>query len=1133
MGGALRPDGPESGAPTTASGIERSGRKAPPTKAWRVLIGITLLASALASPLHATPVDLNVPAQSADRALLTFSKQANIEVLFSYDELRKVQSQEVIGRYEPEDALARLLQGTGFAAQKTGDAKFVIKRLTALTGGITGKLVRADGLGLGGAQVTIAHTNRATITNDNGEYEFSGVPPGEYRLFASLDGYQSLQIVNAVVKPDRVLALGARTMPQATEPRKLDPFVVEGKSARPWRMDQSETEMLPRTAAGNLDLSRTEDDALPYTIYNREQIMRSGVVNLNEFLQRELLDTDAASLPPEQDAGAETFAGSSNLRLRGYDADSTVILVNGRRMPEMLTNIIPLGSTTLPPDVNFIPLSLVQQIQVLPTSASALYSGNAVGGVINIVLRPDVDADASELTATYTNALRHFDAPQSSISLLHARSLFGGKLRIRFNLSVTQAMPPTESELGYHRRQQPTVVAPDATIHRATPNIQSVDGSPLFGPSSSSVTSVAPGADGTGGLAAFNGRAGVRNFDLFKSPGDLAVSRESSDYPYGRRQHRVAYYGSAVSDVFPWLQVGADFNYAHTIVNRGYDVPTADLTLAGTSPLNPFKKDILVSLNESLPQLGQNYNEAQLDFASGVIGAVVKLPAEWRLSADAQYAHNIVKYRSLFGADAVRWQELVDTGAYNPLRDTQKFGPPQAFYDRVLIYRGGRGRFLTLGDYDTLDLAGRVTNETLHLPTGISTVNFGGDYRRNHLNPFSEDRRYGDGTLAESDTIEWSGRTIGRYSAFGELQTPALLSKWLPKWVLKADVDAAVRYVVSSNAHESNVAPTLATKIDFAGGLSFRASVTTSNRVPTPQLSRQVFTPGGPPPGINLEHITDPIRLEAYDVPVTELLNPDLRPEEAVTQTAGLIFQTGKKHRIRAALDFVDTEKLNELVFLDQQAVVNLEAILPHQVVRAPLAPNDSHRAGQIITVVTGTTNLSRRHSENWNASVDYAGKEFFGGTLEAYARLLYFQSYKVRGVQKSGLVNELEHPDGAAPGLLRYRANFGAGWSTTDYGFGIDGRYFHRRTLAEWEWPLQGRRSIAPFWELDAYTQIDLRRWLPWKDHRYGLRAQFRVNNLFLFDYPKYVNGPAASNIQPYGDWRGRTYSVSVTATF
>ncbi len=1080
------------------------------------------------------PVDFNLPAQSADRALLAFSKQGKVDVLFSFDDLRQVQSQPVIGRFEPANALTLLLRDTGFAAQRNGEAKFIVTRAEPHTGSVTGRLVTSEGSAVRGAQVAIAHTSFGTFTDDNGKYELTHVPPGSYRLFATADGYQSLQIVNAVIVANRVLDLGPRTMPAATEPGRLDPFVVEGKSARPWRLNQSETEMLPRTAGGNLDLSRTEDEALPYTIYNREQISRSGVINLNEFLQRELLDADAASLPPEQVSSnsIDSLVGSSNLRLRGYDSDSTVVLVNGRRMPEMLTNILPMGATTLPPDVNFIPLSLVQQIQVLPTSASALYSGNAVGGVINIVLRPDIDADSTEVTATYTNALSRYDAPQSSVSLLHARSLLHGKLRMRFNVTYTQAMPATEAELGLHRSHPGPPPGPTDTIHRATPNVQSADGSALFGPGTSSVTSVAPGAAGNGGLATFAGRQGLQNLDLFKSPGDLAVSTDSVDYPYGRRQHRTTYYGSVVADPFSWLQLGADVIYSQTVIDRGYDVPFADLTVRGDSPFNPFHQDVIVSLNESLPVLGQDYSEARLDFGSAIFGAVIKLPSDWSVSLDAQYAHNVVKYRGLAGADPQRWQQLVDTGKYNPLRDTQIFGPPPEFYSQVLIYRGGRGKFVTLGDYDTLDLAFRTTNENLKLPTGIGIVNVGGDYRRNHLNRYFDERRYGDGTL-EEDPIEWSGRTIARYSAFGELRAPILPEKRLPRWLRKLEADLAVRYIVSSNTKESNVAPTVALKADFADGFSVRGSVTTSNRLPTPQMSRQVFAPSTPGSGIDYEPITDPLRNEKYNVQVIELLNPSLRPEEAVTQTAGVVYQAGKAHRFRAALDYVDTQKVNELVFLGRQDVINLEAVLPERVARAPLASNDPHTVGPISSVVTGTTNLARRYSQNWNLSLDYAWSKLFGGTLEAYVRVLYFQSYKVRLLPNSGAVDEIKHPDSAAPDLLRYRANFGTGWFNRTYGFGVDGRYFHARTLPVTEWAMQGSTRIKPYWQLDGYAQVDLRRWLPWQSQRYGLKLQARVNNLFGFDYPKYVNGPSASYEQPYGDWRGRVYSLSLTATF
>ena len=396
----------------------------------------------------------------------------------------------------------------------------------------------------------------------------------------------------------------------------------------------------------------------------------------------------------------------------------------------------------------------MQQIEVLPVSASALYSGNAIGGVINIVLRPD--ADATEVTATYTNALRNFDAPQSSVSLLHGRSLLGGALHVRLNANFTRAMPPTEAELGYHHGRIQSSAAPGDPVHGATPNIRSAAGAPLFGPGSSPVTSVPPGADGTGGLAAFAGRQGTRNLDLFDSPGGLAASTASWDYPYGRKQRRAAYFASAVYDAFPWLQLGLDATYARTVVSRGYDVLTADLALNAASPLNPFGQDVKVSLNETAPLLGENYSEAHLESFSAVLGLLLKLPADWRVSLDMQYARNVARYRGLALPDADRWQQLVDQGLYNPLRDTQAHGPPQEFYDRVLVYEGGQGKFATFGDYDTEDAALRLTNGSLPVPTGLGTLNFGGDYRRNHLAGFMDERRFADGSLAEPP-VQWTG----------------------------------------------------------------------------------------------------------------------------------------------------------------------------------------------------------------------------------------------------------------------------------------------------------------------------------------------------------------------------------------
>ncbi len=1114
--------------PAAESSAGRPSRR-PGSGLARLLLLVVV--SLLPIRLPAEPADFSLPAQPLADALLDFSRQAKVEILFSFDELRQRQSTEVIGRYEPVDALSRLLRGTDFVARRNDKGKFAVTRAVRPTGSIKGKLRGSDGSPARGVLVTIAGGRQTTETDARGEFDFPVVPPGIYRLNAAGAGYHPLPIVGIRVLAGRVSIVDTQEMLATDDVTRLAPYVVTGESDRGRLFDGSGAYLGPRVAAGNLDLPRTADDALPYTVYSRSQITRSGAVNLNEFLQRELLDSDASTRPADEDGSKAAYViGSTNLNLRAYDAEETVVLVNGRRLPEVVTSG---GVGTLPPDVNFIPLSLVQQIEVLPASAASLYSGNPVGGVINIVLRPDAEGEATEVTTTYTNALHRFDAPQSSFSLLHGRTLLDGALRVRLNASFMQTMPPTESELGYIRANVRPAAGPGDPLYRATPNIRSANLSPLFGPGSSPVTSVAPGADGTGGFAAFADRQGVRNLDLFDSPGGLAASPDSLDYPYGRRQSRATYFGSATYDVFPWLQIGLDGTYARTVVNRGYDVQTADLALQADSPLNPFKQDVRVSLIEAAPLLGEGYNEARIEFGSAVLGLLLKLPADWRAALDAQYAHNLAKYRGLAGANATRWQQLVDQGVYNPLRDTQVHGPPPEFYDHVLIYYGDRGRFVTLGNYDTVDASVRITNQSLVLPTGLGAVNFGADYRRMHLADYTNVQRFGDGSLA-ADPVQWQGRILQRYSVFGELQAPLLPPRRLPRWLRKIETDVAVRYVAADTGKEAYVAPTGGLKVDLVGGFSLRGSFTVSNRYPTPYMSKQAAAPSDLGSGeVSYASITDPLRNQSYYVLAREAINPDLRPESAATQTAGVIFQRGKDHRFRVAVDFVDTRKTNELIFLEAQPLMDLESLFPGRVIRGPLQPGDEHTVGPVISLLTGRINAARRHSQNWNATLDYAWAKCLGGTLGLYGRLVWFQRFDRKVFPDSPVVDELRQPDGWVTGLLRYRANFGADWSGKDYGFGLDGHYFGSRILPALEWPSQGSDRIERCWQFDTYLQSDLGRWLPWQSSRVGLRGQVRINNLFGAHLPKYANDPSGAGVQPYGDWRGRTYSLSLTATF
>ena len=1096
-------------------------------------MALKALAALVPAALAAHPVDFSLPAQPADAALMAFCRQADVQLLFPFDELHGRTSSEVAGAFEPGDALKRLLAGTGYEARRNAEGRFMVVR-AAEEGSVSGRLRMPDGSPARGAHVVVAALKRSAACDADGRFVLAGIPPGTYTVVAAESGFQVIEMAGVPVRAGANTSLETFTLKAAVNPAQLAPFVVQAQSAIGGPLDGDEPIPEPRTAIGDLDQLRSETGGLGYVVFNRDQIARSGVVNLNEFLQRQILDSDATTLPPEQNASVASFAsGSSNLNFGGFGADATIVLVDGRRLPEIVTALpANLTSASAPqPDVNVIPLNLIERIEVLPVSASALYSGSPVGGVINVVLRPAVST--TELTTTYTNALGRFNAPQATAALLHGETLLGGRLRLRLDTTFTAISPPTERQLGYIGAKLASSPEGLDQLFRATPNVSSADGSGLFGPGTAPVTSVAPGSNGSGGIAAFSGRQGVLDLGLFRAPGGgLADSPNSVDYPYGRRIRSESFYVSATYDAFPWLQVGADASAGRTINNTGYSILNGSLLLPAASPFNPFGKDVDVTLNDALPGLGGSYDEAHIDYYSADLGLLFSLPRGWQASLDAQYGLNVTRYRGIADVDRARWQQLVDEGLYNPLRDTQAFGPPQAFYDQAVEFYGGEGRFVTVGDYDTLDSALRITNSSLQFPTGAGGATFGGDYRYARLENYVDLLEYGDGSLVKAPDT-WRGRSLQRISGFGEIQAPLLPAGWLPRWIKAVDTDFAARYTASVLRNEANLAPTAAVKVELPGGFALRSSYATSNRFPSPTFStlQQAGISTGGAGASTGETILDPVLQRTETVIAADATNPNLLPDAAVTQTFGILFDRGTRNRFRARIDFDDTVTSGQNTYLQAQQVVDLESLFPQRVIRGPAAPGDP--VGEITNVLTGNFSLAWRHSENWNAWADYTRTDFLGGTLEAYCSMIYFTRYSLETLPTSAPVDELRHPDGSVAGVLRQRANFGAGWSRRGYGFGVDGQYIHSRVIPMKEWAEQGSDRVAPYTQFDAYVQGDLSRLLPWKSGHYGLRGQLRVDNLFRAGPPRYEEDPSNAGVENYSDWRGRVYSVSLTLTF
>ncbi len=155
--------------------------------------------------------------------------------------------------------------------------------------------------------------------------------------------------------------------------------------------------VLPATSAAQ-DTQRIEivgsnikkiasEGALPVTIVTREQIQRSPASSVQELLQQ---FGAVGQRGFETQASSSFVTGTSTAGLRGLSTGDTLVLLNGRRIaPYANSQQSTSDGAVAFVDLNSLPLSAVDQIQILKDGASAVYGADAIAGVINIVTRKD------------------------------------------------------------------------------------------------------------------------------------------------------------------------------------------------------------------------------------------------------------------------------------------------------------------------------------------------------------------------------------------------------------------------------------------------------------------------------------------------------------------------------------------------------------------------------------------------------------------------------------------------------------------------------------------------------------------------------------------------------------------------
>ncbi|MDQ3419922.1 MAG: TonB-dependent receptor [Acidobacteriota bacterium] len=262
---------------------------------------------------------------------------------------------------------------------------------------VTGKVTTAaDGQSLPGATVSIAALKLTAETGADGSYSIP-VP-------AAMAKGQSVEI--------RVTFPGL-------QPQSANLILSSSPAARDFAMAFGFSEEI---TVGSRLAGAAAEKAVPVDILTPQQISTSGASETNQIIQ---------ALAPSFNFPRPTITdGTDSVRpatLRGLGPDQVLVLINGKRRHNgalvHVNGSIGRGATGV--DLNAIPASAIQRVEILRDGAAAQYGSDAIAGVINIVLKSGVNPTTLTAKAGMTT---HEDGELFDVSASHGWQIGRGAL---------------------------------------------------------------------------------------------------------------------------------------------------------------------------------------------------------------------------------------------------------------------------------------------------------------------------------------------------------------------------------------------------------------------------------------------------------------------------------------------------------------------------------------------------------------------------------------------------------------------------------------------------------------------------------------------------------------------------------
>ncbi|MEJ1964482.1 MAG: TonB-dependent receptor [Gammaproteobacteria bacterium] len=780
------------------------------------------------------------------------------------------------------------------------------------------------------------------------------------------------------------------------------------------------------TVTGSRLITKSVDGPQDVKTFTREQIDRSGQTSIADFLNT--LPAVGQSVT-ENATQNQTFGGATTVQIHGLPMGTTLILINGRRV-NVSGSTQAFGAEFF--DLNNVPLSAVERVEVISEGSSAVYGSDAIAGVVNIVLKKGFDG--VEMSAKYGFAdgtdewngsvafgTRWDKGSFSVVGTLQTRSpLFGSEREITADQDYTR------------------YGGGDFRKYYCLPgNVYFRNGYSFNGQAPVSYAAVPAGYAGQPTVQEFAGTAGTLN----KCSNSF---RGQSFIPAIQREGLIAQGSYKLSES---LELFAEMIFSH---NQEKEVTSAaalsgspssqSYTVPANNPYNPF--GTTVGISALLSGEARDY-PLETTYYRPLVGARGNFfdSWQWEVSGWDSIDRSTATLEGALNSNAVRaaLNSSDPATALNPFIDGPLGSPDRLrllVQERESKYRG-----------EKLAANGFVRGTVLTLPSGPVQLVVGTEYARDEAfsnqNALSTLHRDAHALFGETrvpivgnsahpqagDTlaVTLAGR-YDRYSDFGGKTTPQLGGEWRP-------VDSLLLRATYGKAFK---APSL---------YELGAPAITS-------LGSAIDTKRGNAPVL---------------VNMTSGGNSALQPETGQSRTLGLVYSSRVVPGLEVSVTHWRVDESNSIQQIGPQTVIDNDTLFPGKLVRE--ASCASGPPCPIVSVNYTYVNFGDISVAGFDYRAGYKHETPFGELAPSISatETYHFDSALTPGSPSVDGVSKAISFGSWAP---RWKAVAALAWKLGPYAASINGRYTGE--YLDYQTPANTNR-LGRFWFYDANLRYSI----------------------------------------------------------